>query len=99
MPIVERMTAFFEDMGEEASVVDSNGGLRSGLVLFDEPDALALGDMSVGSGARITFARDVFPQLAYNDIVRVKNQAYRVDDVKRIEDGGLSEATLTPLDE
>lgn len=99
MALIERMSAFFDDMGETASVVDSNGGLKTGLVLFDEPDAMAFGDMSMGRAATITFATAVFPGLAYNDIVTIGTKAYRIEDVKQIEDGGLSQATLTTLDD
>lgn len=99
MPIVERMSAFFDDMGETATVVTGNGGRKTGTVIFDKPDEEAFGGMSIGRSCKVTFATTSFSFLGHGDVVTIKGADYRVETVRQIDDGLLSEATVTPLDD
>lgn len=99
MPVPERMQAFFEDMGETASVATGNGALKTGTVLLDSPDEDAFGSMSIGRACKVTFATTSFPSLGHGDVVTIAGNAYRVETVHTIDDGLLSQAMVTPLDD
>ena len=73
----------------------SGGGpAQSADVFFDTPDSQLL-DMTINAGYLITYPSTLFPGLSHGETVNVNGEDYFVREIVRIEDGALTEASLS----
>lgn len=78
-----------------ASWSPSNGSAtQSADVLFDMPDSQIL-DMTINTGYLISYPSTLFPGLEHGENIKVNGEDYFVREVTRIDDGAITQATLS----
>lgn len=92
MAIEENLDDFTEDFG-----VDATFGYTTGKVLFDMPDQALAGGEIISTDYRITFKTGLFSGLAYGSEITVDGQDFTIRDVRMIDDGKFSEASMSKV--
>lgn len=90
MAITEDLDEFLADFG-----VDATFNAETAKVIFDMPDAMALGDAVITASYTITYTSSSFSGLAYGSSITVDGASYTVNAVMKLDDGAFSRAELS----
>lgn len=91
MALTEDLALFFADFGVSAVF-----GAQSSVVLLDLPDMDVLEGMAISNNPAMTYASSEFPSLVRGSSITVNGSAYTVREVRKLDDGALSQAMLVP---
>jgi hypothetical protein len=99
MPLAEDLSVFFVDFGVELVWEPANGNPTvSELVIFDEETIEVLGGAQSSDEPSFVFrTAGGLAELASRELVTIDAVAYEVREVRKIDDGKFSIATLTEL--
>ena len=87
--MIEDRSLFFADLGVSATF-----GAETANVLFDAPEPI-IADGVISADYRITYPTGTFAGMQYGSTIVVDGTTYRVDTVQAVDDGKLTQATLS----